>query len=124
MFEIVTVLFHGTGARRRQSIEKNGLLPKPESYVCASPKRVIAAVFATARAEQEDDWGLIVALLKRGDWEVDPRFPYSLRCKEAVPPSDIVSFEILDPETEIEAHGHLKEIVQALKIRVEKMGGV
>lgn len=112
------ILFHGTGARRRQSIEDRGLLPKLGSYVFASKNYRIASIFAAARAEQEDDWGLVVSFETDGkDWEIDPQFPESYRSKETVPgPFD---FYILDPDVEIQAYAHLKEIVKKLRIRIE-----
>jgi len=112
------LLFHGTGARRRQSIKKRGLLPKLDSYVYATPNPVIAAIFATARAQQEDDYGLIITFKEGDGWEVDQQFPDSLRRRNPVSPSDIISTAILNPEKEDEAYSKLKEIV-AKKIGVK-----
>ena len=112
------ILFHGTGARRRQSIERRGLLARPDSYVYATLNPLIAAVFATARAEQEGDWGLIVAFKANGDWEVDPQFPESYRRRQDVPVSDILSIEVIDPVKELEAYNWLKQFVDAMKIKI------
>lgn len=112
------ILFHGTGARRRQSIEQRGLLARPDSYVYATSNLLIAAVFATARAEQEDDWGLIVAFKANGDWEVDPQFPESYRRRQDVSISDILSIEVIDPMKEVEAYNWLKQFVDTMKIKI------
>jgi len=114
------LLFHGTGARRRQSIRKKGLLPKIDSYVYATSNPLIAAVFAAARAEQEDDYGLIITFREGEGWEIDPQFPDSLRRRESVSPSDIISTKILNPEKEVEAYSKLKEIAEAIGIKIEK----
>jgi len=114
------ILFHGTGARRLQSIKKRGLLPKLNSYVYAASNPVTAAIFAAARAEQEDDYGLIVMFKEGEGWEVDPQFPDSLRRRNPVPPSDIVSTQILNPEKEIEAFCKLIEIAESIGIKVQR----
>ena len=112
------ILFHGTGARRRQSIEDRGLLPKLGSYVFASKNSIIASIFAAARAEKEDDWGLVVSFeTDERDWEIDPQFPESYRTKKSV--SGPLSFHILNPEAEIEAYEELKRIAKELQIRIE-----
>lgn len=111
------LLFHGTGARRHQSIKKRGIQPKLDSYVHATSNPVIAAIFAAARAEQEDDYGLIVMFKEGKGWEVDPQFPDSLRRRKPVSPSDIVFIEILDPEKEIEAFSKLIEIAESIGIK-------
>jgi len=113
------LLFHGTGARRRQSIEKRGLLPKLDSYVYAASNPIMAAIFATARAVQEDDWGLLVTFKAGDGWEVDPQFPDSFRRQTPIPPSHIVSMDILDPEKEIVAYDKLRQIAEKIGIRVE-----
>lgn len=113
------LLFHGTGARRRQSIERRGLLPKVDSYVYASANPVMAAIFATARAEQEDDWSLLVTFKAGNGWEVDSQFPESFRRRTPVPPAHIVSMDVLDPEKEIVAYNKLKQIADSIGIRVE-----
>jgi len=113
------LLFHGTGARRRQSIEKRGLLPKLDSYVYASSNPLMAAIFATARAEQEDDWGLLVTFRAGDGWEVDPQFPDSFRRRTPVPAAHIISMDILDPDKEIIAYNKLKQIAESIGIRVE-----
>ena len=75
------ILYHGTGAMRIQSIRRRGILPKPGSYVYATPNLRIAQVFATARGELEDQWGLIVKFVADDfPWETDNLFPESLRC--------------------------------------------
>jgi len=114
------LLFHGTGARRRQSIKKRGLLPKLNSYVYATSNPAVAAIFATARATLEDDYGLVVMFKKGKGWEVDPQFPVSLRRRDPVSPSEIVSIEVLNPEKEVEAYSKLKEIVELIGIKVER----
>lgn len=118
--ELTPLLFHGTGARRRQSIKERGLLAKPDSYVYATSNPTVAAVFATARATQEDDWGLIIAFKKTDNWEIDPQFPHSFRRRQNVPASDIVTMGILDPAKERKAYIWLKKSVKAMKIRIEK----
>lgn len=115
----MSVLYHGTGARRKQSIKRRGLLPKPDSYIFASRSRMVAAIFATARAEIEGDWGMVVVFLERGEWEIDPAFPDSVRSKATVDASDILKCEIINPSHEIEAYNFLKQVVKALKIRME-----
>jgi len=114
------LLFHGTGARRRQSIERRGLLPKLDSYVYASSNPIMAVIFATARAEQEDDWGLLVTFKAGDGWEVDPQFPDSFRRRTPVSPAHIVSMDILDSEKEIVAYDKLKQIAEKIGIRVER----
>jgi hypothetical protein len=94
-------------------------LPKPSSYVYSSSKRLVAEIFATARAEQEDDWGLIVSFKPRRGWEKDPAFPDSLRRRGAVKPKDVISLEILDPQREVEAYHALKAFVESFGIRIE-----
>lgn len=117
--EMKQILFHGTGARRLQSIKERGLVPKVASYVYAATHPVIAAIFATARADQEDDWALLVTFNKRGEWETDPQFPHSVRSRNAVAPSEIISLQILHPEKELEAHNKLKEIAHTIGIKIE-----
>lgn len=113
------ILFHGTGARRLQSIKQRGLIPKIASYVYAATHPVIAAIFATARADQEDDWALLITFNKKGEWESDTQFPHSVRSRNAVAPSDIISLQILDPEKEVEAYNKLKEIARTIGIKIE-----
>jgi len=113
------LFFHGTGARRRQSIERRGLLPKLDSYVYASSNPIMAAIFATARAEQEDDWALLVTFKAGDGWEVDPQFPDSFRRRASIPPAHIVSMDILHPEKEIVAYNKLKQIAEKIGIKVE-----
>jgi len=113
------LFFHGTGVRRRQSIERRGILPKLDSYVYASSNPIMAAIFATARADQEDDWGLLVTFKAGDGWEVDPQFPDSFRRQTPVPAVHIVSLGILDPEKEIVAYNKLKQIAESIGIRVE-----
>lgn len=115
----MSVLYHGTGVRRKQSIKRRGLLPKPESYVFASRSHMIASVFATARAEQEDDFGMVVVFLEKGEWETDPQFLNSVRSKAPVDTSDILKYYIINPEREIEAYGFLKQLGEFLGIRIE-----
>jgi len=112
------LFFHGTGARRRQSIKTRGLLPKIDSYVYASSNPLMAMIFATARAEQEDDWGLLITFKAGDGWEVDPQFPDSFRRRAPVPPNYIVSMNILDPQNEIVAYDKLKQIVESIGIKV------
>jgi len=114
------ILFHGTGARRRQSIEQRGLLPKLDSYVYASENPLIAAVFAAARAEHEDDWGLLVTFKASVGWENDPKFPLSQRSRDPVPAADIINLQILDPDKEVEAFRFLRGIVDTMKIQMER----
>jgi len=114
----VQVLFHGTGARRRQSIEQRGLLPKLDSYVYASSNPLIALVFAAARAEHEDDWGLLVAFKACATWETDPKFPLSQRSKDPVAAANIINIQVMDPEKEIAAFRFLSRIVDEMKIRL------
>jgi len=116
----VQVLFHGTGARRRQSIEQRGLLPKLDSYVYASSNPLIALVFAAARAEHEDDWGLLVAFKACGSWETDSKFPLSQRSKDPVAPANIINMQIIDPEKEVAAFRLLGKIVDQMKIRIAR----
>ena len=52
----------------------------------------MAAIFATARADQEGDWGLVISFVAGEGWEVDPRFPDSYMRKESVPPEDILTY--------------------------------
>lgn len=113
------VLFHGTGARRRQSIKRRGLIPLPDSYVHASPIREVALVFAAARGELEDDWGLLVQFLGQGKaWEIDPLFPGSLRTVQSISKKDIVSLEIVDPQEELKVYAWLKELVKTIFLAV------
>jgi hypothetical protein len=116
----VQILFHGTGARRRESIEQLGLQPKVDSYVYASSNPLIAAVFAAARSTEEDDWGLVVAFKANGNFEEDPKFAQSVRSKSEVPAADIVNMQVIDPDTEIEAYNFLKKLVDQMKIRLAK----
>lgn len=118
MIFLLRILFHGTGARRRQSISKLGLLPKLDSYVYGTYHIDVAIVFAAARAELEDDWGLLVTFVADGDWEIDPLFPHSLRSRQAVGPNNILSMRIVDPQDELGAHAWLKDMVA--KITLEK----
>jgi len=110
------VLFHGTGARRRQSISKRGLLPKLGSYVYGTYHIDVAIVFATARAELEDDWGLLVTFGADGDWEIDPLFPHSLRSPQDVAPNNILSMRIVDPQEELGANAWLKDMVAKITL--------
>jgi len=105
----VPLLFHGTGAQRRQSIERGGLQPK------------LAAIFAVTRAEEEDDWGLIVAFKAedKESWEKDPQFPASFRRREPVPASEIVTTAILTYEEEDKAIQKLKQIAKMIGMKVE-----
>jgi len=112
------LFFHGTGTRRQQSIQNRGLLPKPNSYVYACSDPRIAAIFATARAEQEDDWGLLVTFKAGDGWEVDPQFPASFRRRAPVPPEHIITLTILQPEEEIQAYSKLKQIAEKIGIKV------
>jgi len=114
-----SLLFHGTGARRRQSIQKKGLLPKLNSYIYASSDPRIATIFAVVRATEEDDWAMVVSFKAGDGWEVDPQFPNSFRRRDPVPPCHIVSVEILHPEKEIEAYDKIKQIAESIGIRVE-----
>jgi len=113
------LFFHGTGARRHQSIRRRGLLPKLNSYVYACSDPRIAAIFAVGRAEQEDDTGLIVTFKAGDGWEVDPQFPHSYRRREPITPSDIIAFNILTYEEEDQAILKLKQIAESIGIRVE-----
>ncbi len=113
----IQIFFHGTGARRKQSIKKNGLTARYDSFVYASTNPLMATVFAAARAEQEDDWGLLVAFTaNKEDWEIDPSFPESFRRKKSVPPSEIILMEVLDPSSEIVATERLREFIKGIRI--------
>jgi hypothetical protein len=115
----MTLLYHGTGARRKQSISRRGLLPKPDSFVFASRNHLIASIFATARAEQEDDFGMVVVFTKRGTWEIDTQFPNSVKSSMLVETSDIMRYDIINPERELEAYNFLKKVAEILGIRIE-----
>jgi len=111
------ILYHGTGARRKQSIGQRGLLPKPGSYVFASPTRLIGVVFAAARSEIEDDFGLLVSFEAEGKmWEVDPKFPTSVRCKDPVAPEKIISMKIVKPDEEFKGYKFLWRIVNSIRL--------
>jgi len=118
MIRVEKLFFHGTGARRHQSIRKRGLLPKLNSYVYACSDPRIAAIFAVCRAQQEDDAGLIVSFKAGNGWEVDPQFPESYRRREPITPSDIISFNILTYDEEDKAIQKLKQIAESIGIRV------
>lgn len=106
------ILYHGTGARREQSIKKHGLTPKMGSFVYASPNRDIAEFVAAGRAELEDDWALVVAFYTDADiWEVDPLFPDSLRSREKVDSKQLTSFTIMDPKEEMKAYKFMKTLI-------------
>ena len=115
------ILYHGTGARRQQSIEKRGLLPKPKSFVYASPLRIVGVIFASARSELEDDWGMVVHLKDRGSWEIDDQFFASLKTPKAITPEEIVKVEIVDPQEELDSFAWLKQVAKA--ITMEKNDG-
>jgi len=107
---------------RIQSIRGRGLLPKPDSYVFATPNLQIAQVFATARGELEDQWGLIVKFV--GDhlpWERDYLFPHSLKCSKPVPPDRILRVDILEPSEEIKASEWMKKLVATIKLDVRTL---
>ncbi|UCE16722.1 MAG: hypothetical protein JSV12_03730 [Candidatus Bathyarchaeota archaeon] len=109
------ILYHGTGSRRLESIKNRGLLPKLDSFVYASEVRKITCVFATARGELEDDWGLIVKFkTEKEGWVRDPQFPDSLKSVDAVKPEDILDFEILDLEEELQCSEWLKAKVKTI----------
>lgn len=114
------LLYHGTGARRKQSIQKRGLLPKLGSYVYASPHREIAAVFATARGELEDDWGLIVSFECNSPfespWELDLSFPFSVKSKSGIEPASIMNIEIVDPREELKAAQWISNLVKLIRL--------
>lgn len=110
------ILFHGTGALRSQSIKERGLLPKQGSYVYASPLRMVAVVFAAARGELEDQWGLLVKFNSKGEWETDELFPNSVRSSQPVPPEDILSMELIHPEEEVRAHQWVKRVVELITL--------
>ena len=95
------------------------MAPKIGSYVYAATHPSIAAIFATTRADQEDDWALLVTFNKRGEWETDPQFPHSVRSRNAVAPCDVISLQILHPEKEIDAYNKLKEIARTIGIKIE-----
>ena len=86
------------------------MLPKLDSYVYASENKVIASIFATARAEQEDQPALVIAFKPAGDWTVDPAFPLSVRSKTPVHPQNIVSMELLNIKQQLDSEGFLKAL--------------
>jgi len=114
--EQTMTLYHGTGARRHQSIKDRGLVPEPGSFVYASPDRLMAVVFAAARAELEGDWGLIVQFETKRPWQRDPQFPNSVKSSEPVPPQAIKNLETVDPEEEYQAYQWLKIFVASIRL--------
>lgn len=113
------ILYHGTGALRVQSIRRRGILPKPGSYVYATPDLQIAQVFATARGELEDQWGLVVKFVADYlPWETDNLFPHSLRCSKPVFPHRILSVDVLEPSEEIKASEWMGKLVATIKLDV------
>lgn len=110
------ILYHGTGASRKQSIRQRGLLPKSDSFVFASSDRLIGVVFAAARSELEDDFGLLVSFEVEEEWEEDPQFPHSVRCKDPVEPEKIVSIKIVKPDEEIRGNDFLRKLVKSIRL--------
>jgi len=88
--------------------------------VYASSNPLIALVFAAARAEHEDDWGLLVTFKTDGAWEDDLKFPLSLRSKDSVAPANIINMQVIDPEKEVAAFRFLSRIVDQMKIQIAR----
>jgi hypothetical protein len=89
------MLYHGTGARRAQSIRERGLLPGPRNtFVYATTWDDIAKMFAAVRAFEENDSGLIVSFPKTGAWGYDSSFPWSLRSRTPIP-RELLTLEII-----------------------------
>ena len=84
------VAYHGTGARRVQSISERGLIPGPSNnFVYAASLEDMACIFAAVRAFEEDQDGLLVQIQDEARWERDPDFPWSLRRAGPIPPSSL-----------------------------------
>jgi hypothetical protein len=114
-------LFHGTGARRLQSLQEKGLeVSSHNGFVFASPRPAVAAIFAAARADREDDYGLICrfpAQAPGGEWRKDPLFPSSVRSRTPVPSASL-KFKVLDPRKEVEAYRLLLAVAKIMRLRV------
>jgi len=110
------ILYHGTGARRKQSIKRRGLLPKPSSFVFASPIRLIGVVFAAARSELEDDFGLLVSFEAEEKWKEDPLFPLSVRSRKSVKPEKIIAMKIVKPDEELKGNEFLWKLVKSIRL--------
>jgi hypothetical protein len=78
-----------------------------------------AAIFSVARADHENDLGLVVAFKSGEGWEIDPRFPDSYRCRQRVPPKDFLFLNVIDSTKEIEALEWLRKKVVEFGIKWE-----
>lgn len=90
---LLKILYHGTGAHRRQSLEEKGLVPRlgPDDpgVIYATDNPLFAALFAAARGDRENCKGLILKFEAGKGWEKDPRFPDSFMRREGVRPEEI-----------------------------------
>ncbi len=113
-----TILYHGTGARRVYSIQKNGLGPRAADFLYASTNPLIAMCFAKLRAEKEDDWGLLLSFEKKGEWHVDDKFMESFKSKQTISASEL-RFAMLRPEAESQLSDFLINLCYKYKMRIE-----
>lgn len=102
---------------------ERGLLPKPDSFVFASKHRLIALVFAAARAELEDDYGLIVQFHSEAECIEDPQFPDSIKIKSKISPEDIQQLDLVDLEEEYRAYHWLETFVASIKLESNESPG-
>ena len=110
---------HGTGARRIYSLQKKGLAPRLNDFVYASPNLIIASTFALMRAQEEDDFGIVVSFPSEVvQWQKDPKFPDSFITKQTIEPKDLrFSMPCLDKETEI--YQLMEKLISDLGMRIE-----
>jgi hypothetical protein len=77
---------------------------------------LIGVVFAAARSELEDDFGLLVSFETEEKWEEDPLFPLSVRSKKSVKPEKIAAMKIVKPDEELKGNEFLWNLVKSIRL--------
>jgi len=113
-------LWHGTGARRKQSIREKGLQTL-DGLLYASTDFFVASCFAMARSKFEGQDAMIVGLRRVGEWDVDPTMFDSVKRGADVPSGDIVKVVTIKRGTR--AYEQLREITEMMAIEIEWAGG-